>query len=542
MKNVSISERKLCFVIRRFVFLLLIIVTLQAVAPAATSAEAAVALDADTQADANADMALDQNASSDAVLDVNTGISINILVPPIWDFDSIGEFYNGFARVVKDEKIGVIDLTGKIIVPLEYDEIGIFQNGYAKVGIGDYENRKYGYVDINGKVVIPVLYDELKLYIKDELVWVSKDGKQGYVDMAGKIVVPIEYDKANIFTRRSSDIIKADIEPLRSLVNLQYLNIWNNQITNIAPLEKLTNLTSLYINDNHINDISPISSLIKLSDLDIGHNLIYNITPLRTLTYLTALSIQNNYINDIRLLKPLINLEVLFLGNNLLTEIELDYLHSVLPECDILLKDYEPIAAEDTATTETTTLTAEFYTNIVYEANVANPSLTDMNKAMSIIKGKLDAQDLFGYDIYCEDDNRLVVSLPSYLEYDINYLANYLINITKLTFVDEDGNELLSGSDVADASYAKQDGAYVVDIYFTDQGALKFADATQNNIDKSISIYLDDKLLAMPKVQLAITSGEAIIAGNYTLESASILASQIQSATFPLELFIVDIY
>ena len=211
MENVKIGERGQCFNKRRFVVLLIlfIIIALMYVGAPALDADA----DADAKSDASSEAAIDSNTSQDAASNADTEISINILVPPIWDFDSVGEFNNGFAKVEKDEKYGVIDKTGKIIVPLEYDEVGDFQNGYAAVGRGDYTNKKYGFVDLNGNVVIPLIYDYVRHYKREGIVWVSKDRKEGFVDMAGNIIVPIEYDDAAFFYYPfSNNIIKTEKE------------------------------------------------------------------------------------------------------------------------------------------------------------------------------------------------------------------------------------------------------------------------------------------------------------------------------------------
>jgi internalin A len=48
----------------------------------------------------------------------------------------------------------------------------------------------------------------------------------------------------------------------------------NNQISDIKPLESLTNLTVLYLHNNQISDIKPLASLTNLSQLSLGGNLI----------------------------------------------------------------------------------------------------------------------------------------------------------------------------------------------------------------------------------------------------------------------------
>src|ERR671933_666188 len=91
----------------------------------------------------------------------------------------------------------------------------------------------------------------------------------------------------------------SDIKPLQSLTNLTYLTLINNQISDIKPLASLTNLTELYLINNQISD-----------------NQISDIKPLESLTNLTVLSLSNNQINDIKPLASLTNLIALYLGGN----------------------------------------------------------------------------------------------------------------------------------------------------------------------------------------------------------------------------------
>jgi len=51
------------------------------------------------------------------------------------------------------------------------------------------------------------------------------------------------------------------------LVNLAYLQLGSNGLTDISALSTLTNLWFLNITDNKIVDYSPLDSLINLTDL-----------------------------------------------------------------------------------------------------------------------------------------------------------------------------------------------------------------------------------------------------------------------------------
>ncbi|MFM7618374.1 MAG: WG repeat-containing protein, partial [Bacteroidota bacterium] len=60
------------------------------------------------------------------------------------------DFRDGLAKFRTNDKYGVIDTTGKVIVPMKYEEIEPFLDGVARVEIfGDYPTH-YGYIDKQG--------------------------------------------------------------------------------------------------------------------------------------------------------------------------------------------------------------------------------------------------------------------------------------------------------------------------------------------------------------------------------------------------------
>ena len=70
------------------------------------------------------------------------------------------------------------------------------------------------------------------------------------------------------------------------------------------------------------------------------------------------------------------------------------------------------------------------------------------------------------------------------------------------------------------------------------EGRRKFAEATANNINKTMSIYLGDSAnpISSPTINSAIPNGEAIITGFASYEDAQERAGQIMSGTFDVAL------
>jgi Leucine-rich repeat (LRR) protein len=72
------------------------------------------------------------------------------------------------------------------------------------------------------------------------------------------------------------------------------LELWGNNISEILPLEGLTNLTELSLSHNNITDLSPLAGLINLKRIELNDNHINDLTPLAELTNLTNLVLGDN--------------------------------------------------------------------------------------------------------------------------------------------------------------------------------------------------------------------------------------------------------
>jgi hypothetical protein len=101
------------------------------------------------------------------------------------------QFHAGCADILKDEKCGLIDANGKIIVPCEYDMLidGFNEIGLAKVS----KKRLIGYANKDGKEVIKCKYQSVG-YFKEGLLDARYNEKWGYIDAEGNTVIPFKYD------------------------------------------------------------------------------------------------------------------------------------------------------------------------------------------------------------------------------------------------------------------------------------------------------------------------------------------------------------
>ena len=176
--------------------------------------------------------------------------------------------------------------------------------------------------------------------------------------------------------------------------------------------------------------------------------------------------------------------------------------------------------------------------SITYQAVDDNPSAEDMKDTVYKLQKRVEVYSTES-TVYQEGNNRINIEIPGVS--DANHILEELGKPGSLEFQDEDGNTLLTGTDIKNAqggAYNDQMGnrEYVVELTLTDEGAQKFADATANNVGKSMPIVYDGQTISAPNVKEAISGGTAQIDGMESFEAAEELASTIRIGSLSLEL------
>jgi Leucine-rich repeat (LRR) protein len=96
------------------------------------------------------------------------------------------------------------------------------------------------------------------------------------------------------FELSSSDI--NDLDGVQFCIHAKSIDLSNNRIADLSPLESLTNLEDLNLSDNHISYIDGLGFLTGLRSLNISNNLIDDLEPLFRLTHLEYVDITGNKI------------------------------------------------------------------------------------------------------------------------------------------------------------------------------------------------------------------------------------------------------
>ena len=174
------------------------------------------------------------------------------------------------------------------------------------------------------------------------------------------------------------------------------------------------------------------------------------------------------------------------------------------------------------------------------DTDVAKVNDDAMNRVVTIMEKRVNALGLTEPIIQREGERRVIIELPGVKDPDA--AIKTIGKTAMLEFKDEEGNTVLTGTDLKDAQAAtnQQNGQNVVNLEFTDEGAKKFADLTTKNVGRTIAILLDGEVLTAPNVREPILVGKAEISGQKTLEEAQNLAVVLRSGALPVKVNIIE--
>ena len=105
----------------------------------------------------------------------------------LWNFDE-----GGLALAKSDGRWGYIDKSGEFVIEPKFQ----FAKNFAKNGLAPArvnENDPIGFIDRTGKYVIEPKFDKVGSFGDDGLAIVVVNGKQGFIDESGKIIIEPKY-------------------------------------------------------------------------------------------------------------------------------------------------------------------------------------------------------------------------------------------------------------------------------------------------------------------------------------------------------------
>ncbi|OXT00217.1 protein translocase subunit SecDF [Notoacmeibacter marinus] len=101
---------------------------------------------------------------------------------------------------------------------------------------------------------------------------------------------------------------------------------------------------------------------------------------------------------------------------------------------------------------------------------------------------------------------------------------------------------IVSGENLVDAqpTFDQRTGEAVVSFRFDNRGAVRFGQATQQNVGRPFAIVLDEAVISAPVIREPITGGSGQISGSFTTDSAKDLAVLLRAGALPATLSIVE--
>lgn len=104
-----------------------------------------------------------------------------------FEYDFIGNFDDGLAIVEKEGKYGVVSDRGQVIVVPQYSRVDEFKDGVAFVDIKDDNGHKMGYIDRTGKIILPLDHyvfvkefvdGKAKVRLGNDIYYIDKKGNR----------------------------------------------------------------------------------------------------------------------------------------------------------------------------------------------------------------------------------------------------------------------------------------------------------------------------------------------------------------------------
>ena len=197
--------------------------------------------------------------------------------------------------------------------------------------------------------------------------------------------------------------------------------------------------------------------------------------------------------------------------------------------------------------------------HLVFQADMSQIGAEDRDEALEAAKENIERRvNLFGLSesliqtSKLGENYRLVVELPGIT--DVHQAIDLIGQTAQLDFrelvpeatiaaVLEDYQPTgLTGKELekAQVQFDPNTGEPVVGLEFSDEGASKFTEITDRNVGKPVAIFLDEFLLTQPLVREKITTGNAVISGEFTAEEAKLLGTQLNAGALPVPIEIVE--
>ena len=145
------------------------------------------------------------------------------------------------------------------------------------------------------------------------------------------------------------------------------------------------------------------------------------------------------------------------------------------------------------------------------------------------------------------EEFRLLVELPGVTE--IDQAIDLIGQTAQLDFREQESTDSavfistgLTGKDLkrSQVQFDPNTGQPTVGLEFNAEGADLFGQVTTRSVGMIVGIFLDEQPISLPRVDEPITSGEAVIRGDFTLEEAKKLSIQLNAGALPVPIEVIE--
>lgn len=193
------------------------------------------------------------------------------------------------------------------------------------------------------------------------------------------------------------------------------------------------------------------------------------------------------------------------------------------------------------------------------------PPIGAMDEVQHIVENRIDSLGALEPVIQQQGERRLIVELPGYddpesaveliretaqLEFVVtpalsagtpvltSYAVAQLGEDADISPDDPVYETVMTGEilQTADVAFDPETNSPIVQFTLTPDGTQEFGDYTAAHVGEILGIVLDGYVLSTPQIQSAITGGSGVISGDFTLEEATKLATQLRYGALPIPL------
>ncbi|MGG5462561.1 protein translocase subunit SecD [Clostridium sp. B9] len=179
--------------------------------------------------------------------------------------------------------------------------------------------------------------------------------------------------------------------------------------------------------------------------------------------------------------------------------------------------------------------------SVLMEIQGDNVTVDQLNRTKELLSLRVNKVGVSETTVNTEGDNKIRIDIPG--QYDSKAIVDSLQKTGELTFVDPEGNVILTGKDVKKASayIDPQSAQPAIKLELNEEGKQKFAEATKKFKGQKIAIKMDDETLTDPVVNDIISNGEAIISGERSMEDAEKISGIINAGALPVPVKAVSV-